>query len=165
MTRVRHIVLGSLAAIAIAIGAAFLSAQPTVRLLPDDTAVITLSISHAGARRCRDRTAEELAALPANMRRRQICERRRLPVRLEMDLDGEPVVAELLPPGGIAGDAASFLHQRIAVAAGRHEIALRIRDSDRAEGFDYATRQIVDLVPAQNLAIDFRPGDAGFRLR
>ena len=165
MSSVRHIILGSLVSIAIATGAALLSARPAITVLPDDTAVITLSISHAGARNCRDRTDEEMAKLPANMRRREVCERRRLPLLLEMDIDGATVLAEVLPPGGIAGDAASNLHRRFSVPAGSHEIALRLRDSDRAEGFDHTARRIVDLAAAQNLAIDFRAEDGGFRIR
>lgn len=165
MTGMRHAMLGTLVSVAVATGAAYLSAHPSVRVLPGDTAVITVSISHAGGRSCRDLSDEEMAKLPANMRRREVCERRRLPLLLEMDIDGATVLAEVLPPGGIAGDAASNLHRRIPVPAGPHEIALRLRDSDRAEGFDHTARRSVDLSPAQNLAIDFRADDGGFRLR
>ena len=98
------------------------------------------------------------------MRRPEVCERRRLPVRFEMDINGEPVVAELLPPGGIAGDASSQLYERITVPAGQHRIVLRLRDTERQEGFDHTADRQVDLAAAQNLAIDFN-AETGFRIR
>ena len=164
MNRARHLLVGGLCACAVALGAAWLSARPAIRTLSPDTAVIRLAISHAGARRCRTRTEAELAALPRNMQRAEVCERRRQPVRFEMDIDGAPVIAELLPPGGIAGDAASRLYRRLPVPAGRHRIVLRLRDTDRAKGFDHVAEREVDLAPARNLAIDFS-AETGFRLR
>jgi hypothetical protein len=41
----------------------------------------------------------------------------------------------------------------------------RLRDSDRSEGFDYERTGVLELAPAQSLAIDFRAEMGGFVLR
>ena len=38
----------------------------------------------------------------------------------------------------------------------------RLRDSDREEGFDYKRDAIIELVPGQNLVVDFRSEMGGF---
>lgn len=162
MTRLRHLVGGTLVSTAIIAAAAVLSAWPSVRTLPPDTAMITVSLSHGGARNCRPLTDEELAKLPPNMRRKEICDRRRLPVYLELDIDGETVLARSLPPGGIAGDGASRILERFTVHAGEHRIAVRLRDSARATGFDHDARWTVSIAPERSHAIDFRSEAGGF---
>ena len=49
--------------------------------------------------------------------------------------------------------------------AGRHELIARLRDSDRRDGFDYERTAMVELAPAQSVAIDFRPEMGGFVFR
>lgn len=162
MTPPLQLVLGALAMTALIAATALLSAWPSVRVLPQDMAILKLSISHGGARNCRELTEAELAKLPPNMRRTEVCERRRSPVYLELDIDGETVFAELLPPSGIAGDGASRAYQRFPLPAGEHSIAIRLRDSAREAGFDYAAERAISLTPARNLAIDFKADAGGF---
>jgi hypothetical protein len=64
---------------------------PKYQQIPSDVALIKLSISHLGERECRKRTPEELAKMPPNMRAPLDCPRERSDIRLEMDLDGEPI--------------------------------------------------------------------------
>jgi hypothetical protein len=85
-------------------------------------------------------------------------------VTVELLLDGAPLYHDLLPPTGLAGDGPSRAYQRFAVPPGRHELILRLRDSDR-EGFDYERTVTIDLAPAQSLAIDFRGEMGGFIFR
>ncbi len=164
MTRARPL-LGQ--AVAYILFAAFLgvfSVAPSYTYLEADRAVIKLSFSHAGDRvsPCRRLTQEEIAALPANMRRSEDCPRARLPLLVELELDGEIATHRLLPPVGLQRDGASSVYQRFQVAAGKHRIVARLRDSARSEGFDYEGEAEVEIVPGQNFVIDFRAESGGF---
>ena len=162
--RARHLVLGGLFLLAVSLAVALLSAWPSWRSLPRDTALLRLSFTHGGDRSasCRDRTAEELAELPPNMRLKQVCDRRRPPVYVELEVDGMTVFAESLPPRGLAGSGPSQVYERFALPAGAHDIAVRLRDRPATEGFDYAAERRVTLAPAESFVIDFRPEAGGF---
>ncbi len=162
MIRVRRLALGGLLTAAVISGVAALSAWPAYRSVPDGVAVVKLSFTHGGERDCRALTDAELAELPANMRRREVCDRRRPPVHVELDIDGEPAFAAALPPTGLSGDGPSRVYERFELAAGRHEIALRLRGTARDEGFTHTARREVTLAPGQSLAIDFEPEAGGF---
>lgn len=159
-----HLVLGGFAMLGLGLFVAQLSAWPSWRSLPEDTAVLRLSFTHGGDRSasCRDRTPEELAALPANMRRKQVCDRRRPPVYVELEIDDVLVFAETLPPRGIAGSGPSQAYERFLLPAGRHDIAVRLRDRPAPDGFGYAAETQVVLRPSQSFVIDFRPEAGGF---
>ncbi len=129
-----------------------------------DKALIRLSFSHAGEHKveCRRRTPEEIAALAPNMRRPFDCPRERIPLVVELVLDGELLYHGVLPPSGLAGDGASTVYQRFEVASGQHRLIVRLRDSRREQGFDYEREELVALRPRQNFVIDFRPQTGGF---
>ena len=69
------------------------------------------------------------------------------------------------PPSGLSGDGPSRVYQRFVVPAGKHEIATRMRDTARVEGFDHEKAGVVTLAADQNLVIDFHPGAGGFVFR
>jgi len=165
MSPIGHLVLGTLAATALSVGAAWLSAAPAYRALPEGMALVKLSFSHGGARNCRTLTEAELAKLPPNMRRKEVCDRGRAPVLVELDIDGTPVFHANLPPTGIAGDGPSQVYERFLLPAGTHDFVIRLRDTTRTEGFDQSAEQRVVLVSEQSLAIDFRPAEGGFIFR
>jgi hypothetical protein len=162
MTRTTRLILGTIATTAVIAAAAVLSAWPSYRALPEGVGVLKLSFSHGGARTCRQLTAAELAKLPPNMRRTEICARKRPPLYVELDLDGETVYRATLAPSGIAGDGPSRVYERFVLPAGGHDVAIRLRDTTRVEGFDYSAERRISLAPEQNFAIDFRPGAGGF---
>lgn len=145
-------------------GVAALSDRPTYRSLPEGAAVLKLSFVHGADRKaaCRKLSAEEIAALPPNMRRPQLCPRERPPLYVELDVDGRRLYAAELPPSGIAGDGPSRLYERFVLPAGSHEVAVRLRDTVRSEGFDWQAARRIDLAPADSRAIDFRPAAGGF---
>lgn len=147
------------------IGSASLIAnQPIFRALPADTAVLTMSFSHGADRRaaCRPLTEEEITNLPPNMRRTEICPRRRPPIFVELSVDGARLFEGDLPPSGIAGDGPSRIHEQFRVVAGEHDIEVRMRDNSATEGFDYTASRHVVLAPAQHAVIDFKPDAGGF---
>lgn len=149
--------------LAVVAGVAALSNRPTHRSLPEDTGVLTLSFHHGADRgaACRPATAEELAALPPNMRRPQICPRERPPIRVELDIDGKRVFEADVPPSGIGRSGPSRVHQRFVLPVGEHEIAVRLRDQP-GEEFSWHDERTVQIGPADHRVIDFRPTAGGF---
>lgn len=154
-------------ALAYALFAAFIgyfANQPAYTYTEPDKAVIKLSFSHAGDHKeeCRRRTQEELNAIAPNMRRPQECKRERVPLLVELELDGELLYRKLLPPSGLASDGASTAYNKFPVDAGTYRLTTRLRTSRRSEGYDYEKTAEVTLSPAQNFVVDFRPEMGGF---
>jgi len=146
---------------------AWFSADPAWRHHEPSQAQIKLSFNHAGAPagECRRLTPEEIAALPPNMRKPTDCPRGRVPVHIEIDVDGELLLAESLAPSGLAGDGQSTAYHRFAVAPGPHRIVTRLRDTGRETGFDYTAERDVVLAPRQNFVVDFQSTLGGFQFR
>ena len=144
---------------------AYFSKSPDYAFVDPEMGVIRLSFSHAGERKgpCRRLTPEEIAALPPNMRKPMDCPRERLPLLVELHLDGEVVYRRALPPSGIAGDGASTAYERFVVAPGYHRITVKLRDSAREGGFDYEGEKEMLIAPRQNVLVDFRADAGGFR--
>jgi len=152
----------------VAFGAAigYFSSRPTFEVMPPDQALVRLSFSH-GAKPvapCRERSDEELAKLPPNMRVKLECPRERAPVKVEVEMDGKPLYAIVAAPAGIRRDGASTVYRRLPVAAGRHVFKARL--SDLPDGkFDYTAEEVVELAPGRVLLIDFNAGQGGFLFR
>ncbi len=148
-------------------GVAFLSDRPLYRQIPENSAVMMLSFVHGADRRgeCRRLTPEEIAKLPPNMRRVQDCPRGRRSLYVELDLDGRNIYRADLPPTGIAGDGPSRVYQRFVLPAGKYEVAVRMRDTARTDGFDHERHDTIDFAPEQMLVIDYRAESGEFIFR
>jgi hypothetical protein len=146
---------------------AWLSDHPIYRQIPEGSAVMMLTFVHGADRRgeCRRLTPEEIAKLPPNMRRVQDCPRARRPVYVELDVDGRNFYRATLPPTGIAGDGPSRVYQRFVLPAGKYDVAVRMRDTARSEGFDHERRDSIDVVPDQLFVIDYRAESGEFVFR
>ncbi len=142
----------------------FLATRPAYTYLDPEKALIKLSFSHAGqhVEECRRLSQEELEQVAPNMRRPTQCPRERVPLLIEVMLDGELVYRDLLPPSGLASDGASTAYKKFPVSTGQHRLTVRLRDSRRASGFDYEKTADIMLTPQQNFVIDFRPELGGF---
>jgi hypothetical protein len=162
MTRARRLILGTIATAGIACVTAVLSAWPAYQALPEGAGLLKLSFTHGAERSCRTLTDDELVKLPVNMRRKEVCDRRRPPVYVELDIDSETRLRVTLPPTGVAGDGPSRIYERIVLPAGPHDIAVRLRDTARADGFDHTGAQHLSLAPGGNAVIDFRADAGGF---
>ena len=131
---------------------------PAYRQFPPGSAIVLLTFVHGADRKaeCRRLTPLEIAKLPPNMRRVQDCPRGRRPIYVELDLGGRASFRKSLPPTGIAGDGPSRIYQRFVVPAGKYNIAVRMRDTPRVDGFDHTREEAVTLVADQTFVIDFR---------
>lgn len=143
----------------------YFSKSPEYAYVDPQMALLRLSFSHAGERKgeCRRLTPEEIAALPPNMRKPLDCPRERLPLLVELHVDGQLLDRRALPPSGIAGDGASTAYERFVIAPGYHRINVRLRDTARKEDFDYEGEKQILFKPGQNVVIDFRAADGGFK--
>jgi hypothetical protein len=132
--------------------------RPVYRQVPEGSAIIVLTFVHGADRKaeCRRLSPEEIAKLPPNMRKVQDCPRGRRPIYVELELSGRDLFRASLPPTGIAGDGPSRVYQRFVVPAGRYEIAARMRDTPRTDGFDHQRTETVTLSPGQLFVVDFR---------
>lgn len=141
------------------------SAWPAPATVGPQQSLIKLSFTHAGARmeECRRRDPAEIAKLAPNMRVEMDCTRERVPVVVELMIDGELAYRDSHAPTGLWGDGPSVVYEKFWVPAGSHELQVRIRDSRRDSGFDYSASTRVDLQPQQNFVIDFRPDEQGVR--
>ena len=161
--RMHHLVMGGVLTLVFFLGVAWLSASPPWRNTPENMALLRLSFAHSGDRSasCRDRTPEELAKLPPNMRATQICDRRRPPIYVELEVDGALIYAAEIPPSGLAGSGPSRLYERLLLPAGTHNLTVRMNDNPATDAFGYEATRKVDLAPGQSFVIDFRK-DIGF---
>ena len=150
------------AAVAAVVGT--FSIAPSYTHFPPEKALITLSFAHGGKPKggCRSLSKSERAGLAPNMRRKRICPRRRLPVHIELDIDGRAIYKADLPPTGLSGDGPSRVYRRFVVPTGRHRLFARLRDTARRTGDDYRKEATVTLTPGQQFVIDFRQSLGGF---
>ncbi len=133
--------------------------------MPEGTALLRLSFAYSGVRNCRDRTPEELAALARNMRQKQICERRRLPVEVVMQIDGAPAFQALMQPSGLSGSGPSRIYRRFVVPAGQHRVSVALRADPAVSGFTHEASFDMDLSAGESAAIDFSSTAGNFVLR
>lgn len=139
--------------------------RPVYTHLAPDLAMIKLSVIHSAQRKgeCRRRTREELEALAPNMRTPFDCPRERLPIHIEVMLDGKTIYRRTLQPAGLFHGSQTRAYERLPVQAGRHDLVVRMIDSDRTEGYDYEKQAEITLSPGENFVIDFRAEMGGFQ--
>ncbi|MDH3469103.1 MAG: hypothetical protein OES26_25000 [Gammaproteobacteria bacterium] len=140
----------------------YFATSPSIKIIADDQAVITIAFSHAGQLRepCRQ---EELNKLPPNMRKLDDCPRERSPVTIEALLDDQPFYSAALSPPGLFGDGGVDVFHKAKVPAGKHRLSLKMNDSVRIEGFNHQLEQQVNIDPAQILLVGFE-SEQGFVL-
>ncbi|MDH4124416.1 MAG: hypothetical protein OEW64_01540 [Gammaproteobacteria bacterium] len=156
-----------LAYLVFAIGIGYFSVAPRYQYAAPGAAVVKLSLSHATNRvePCVRLTPEEVAALAPNMRRDEQCERARLPLQIEIELDGELVLATQAMPSGTWNDGPASIYHKFELPPGDYRLSARLRDSDRTDGWDYAYTGDVSLAAGRYLSITFRAENGGFEVR
>lgn len=145
---------------AAAVLAVLAAAGPALTWLPfspprPEGAELVVSFKHPGqvTENCRDRTPEELAALPPHMRQPRVCDRRREPVRLEVRIDGRTAASGRHEPGGLWGDGPSVAILRLPVEPGPHRVELVLDDGP--EGEPRRSSRLVDFPEAARRVVLF----------
>lgn len=160
-------VVQALLYVAFAVLTGYLSIAPGYRYADPELAVIKLSLSHAAERveECIKLTPDEINARALRGESLSNCGRERLPLSVEVDVDGETVIAVTAEPSGLWSDGPSSVYERIGVTAGSHTITVRLRDSARENGWDYEQTENVNLLPGRYFTITFRAANGGFAFR
>ena len=136
---------------------------PVYHQLGPDQALIKLSIVHEPqfVQACRQRTPEELAKLPPNMRAPMDCPRGRSDIRIQLEMDGKPLFETVMHPTGLSRDGVSTVYRRFEVKAGTYRLAARMNDNLVKPDFNHVKEAEVTLRPGQVLVVDFNPDKGG----
>lgn len=145
----------------------YFSNAPIYTHVDPNLALIKLSVIHTAERKgeCRRLTREELEELNPNMRKPFDCPRERLPMRLEVLLDGDIIYDETLQPAGLSRGSQTRAYKRLPATPGEHDLEVRMIDSDREEGYDYTASAKIMLSAGEIFVIDFRAETGGFIFR
>tara|TARA_B100000959_G_scaffold276338_1_gene330959 strand:- start:919 stop:1422 length:504 start_codon:yes stop_codon:yes gene_type:complete len=160
-----RILLGQIVAFTLfALVLGYFSNSPSYTYHDPTMALIMVSFSHASERKekCRRFTPEEIAALAPNMRRPMDCPRERVPVYVEVIMDGNSLLSKSYNPTGLAKDGSTSIYESIPVKPGQHQLITKLRDSNREDGFDYESKVSINLNPKELFVIDFRKDLDGF---
>jgi len=92
--------------------------------VPGETGELRLAWQYKSqpVEQCRRQTPEELAKLPAHMRREVVCERRLRSYLLEVAVDGAARVADTVRARGARADRPLGIFARVPLPPGRHEV-------------------------------------------
>ena len=143
----------------------YFSTNPIYKQIPDDVALVKLSMSHLGGRECRKRTADELAKLPPNMRAPLDCPRGRSDTKIVLELDDKPFYVVIMKPTGLSRDGVGTVFKRFELKAGTYKLAARMNDNLVNPGYNFVKEEQITLKPAQVLVIDFNPDQGGLFFR
>lgn len=145
----------------------YFSTSPHYRLLGDGEGLLRLSLQHPGRLlvECRQRSAEELAKMPPNMRTSADCPRERSPVAVRIELDGKPIIDDSYAPAGLSRDGASAAYRRMPIPTGPHRLHVRINDDKNVKGYTHDREFALNVKPGQIVLIDFQPELGGVVIR
>ena len=153
------------AAFAAVIG--YFSIAPGYRYADPGLATIKLSLSHAADRveACVKPTPQEINERALAGKALNECSRERLPLTIELDIDGTRVQQVTATPSGLWNDGPSSVYERLSVEPGEHTITVRLRDTARTDGWDYEYSERATLVAGRYFTITFRAETGGFTFR
>ena len=89
-------------------------------------------------RSCRILSPAEVEALPQHMRRDEVCETRVEPYRLQVDIDGQRVLADTLHAAGARQDRPIYVYYDLPLAPGEYAIDVRFEQVGPADVDDVA---------------------------
>lgn len=152
---------------AFAAGLAWFATNPPYRYADPEMASVKVSLSHAADRiaPCIQLTPEQIAELAMNMKQTEACERERLPLFVEIDIDGETVFSLEAEPTGLWNDGPSSVYERFAIQPGPHRVTARLRDTSRTDGWDYTHSADVVLEKGRYFTVTFKAETGGFNFR
>lgn len=152
---------------AFALCVGYFSVAPSYDYADPGVATIKLSLSHAANRveECVKLTPQQINERAAKGLPLNECGRERLPVTVELEIDGARVLLVTAAPSGLWNDGPASVYERLDVAPGTHTVTVRLRDSARQQGWDYERSESVTLSPGRYFTISFRAETGGFGFR
>lgn len=134
---------------------------PLYSPVPQGHGELKLSMAHLTERLepCRQLSAEEIAALPPNMRVVEQCPRGRVSAFVELEADGALLFEGAVRPVGLARGGRTYLQARWSLPAGNYQLELRLRDSPREAGFDLVERFSLNLDSSESALLSVGDGE------
>lgn len=117
---------------------------PSFDPLPAEHGRLTLAVAHLSERvePCRQLSEAERMELPPTRRVTEVCERARIPVKVELVINGRTLVAQEFQPSGFHADGRIFLVQRWALPVGNYRAELTLTgptaETSRQEVFEFS---------------------------
>lgn len=135
----------------------YFATSPSIKLIEDNEAMLTIAFAHAGELRepCRRLSQEELLKLPPNMRKLDECSRERSPVIVEAKLDGKIIYNKTMSAPGIYEDGGVDVYYNSKIPVGKHSLEMKMDDSVRNKGFNHVFEQEISINPRQIMLVDF----------
>lgn len=128
---------------------------PPFNPLPADYGRLTLAVAHLSERGhpCRQLSERERMELPPTRRVTEVCERARVPVKIELVVNGRTLLAGAFEPSGLHDDGRVYLVESWLLPAGRYRAELtltgRTQETSRHEVFEFFlppdTNAVVDI--------------------
>lgn len=180
MRRLPRLLLAATVAVAGLLVLAALS-QAGYTASPDDAGEVRLTWRARVPRveECRRLTQEEQAALPAHMRREEVCEGRVASYRLEVHVDGRSVRSATVSGAGARGDRPLYVFERLPLDPGAHDLTVsfvRVGPGDGGAGAGAAggdaevpdrllLRETFELGPREVALVVYEPSRRRLELR
>lgn len=151
----------ALAALRLAVAVGLMAAIGVVAHLPlgrpaqDAGLRLALRADRAKIEICRDRSAEELAALPAHMRQARICQETAVDYRLRVVIDDRQRLERTVRHRGVRRNRPLIADELLRLEAGRHRVVI-----DFSPALEEASPAEGSALPSYRLAetIDFPRG-------
>jgi coenzyme F420-reducing hydrogenase delta subunit len=125
---------------------------------------LVVSFNHSGAlTEARKLTEEELASRLPHMRAQVNVTRRRVPVRLRVQVDGQTVLDQSYQPKGLSHDGPSMAVARLPVSPGSHRVRVEIADTADPNVWTKHWDESVEFQESRNRVVLFDT-KAGFSL-
>lgn len=130
LAQARYLVAGTIL-LAVTLGISLLLHQPATNPLPEQ-GLIRVAINHGGKLiAASDRLPEEIIAkLPSNIEPAQVLGGERFPVRLRLEVDGEPVLETMYKPRGLRHEGTMYGLETWWLPPGEHFVQIWLMDDE-----------------------------------
>ncbi|MBM4365417.1 MAG: hypothetical protein FJ102_04330, partial [Deltaproteobacteria bacterium] len=123
---------------------------------------LVVAFKHSGAKGgCRKLSEAEKAALPAHMRRDEVCDRGRAPVRLRVTVDGTVTHEQAYAPRGLWGDGNSIAIVTLPLPVGPHQVTIAIGETTDPEEWSHVRTESVEAIDGRRVVISHVKGAGG----
>lgn len=133
-------IVGLFVACLIALG----SDLPYATETPENSSLV-VSFRHPGqvSEVVKTLSKEELEDTPVHMRQAELRERRRMPVRIRVKVDGKTVLEKSFSPKGVWGDGPSVAVESITVPQGNHRVEIAVGDGSDEDEWQFTDEQSI----------------------
>ncbi len=123
---------------------------------------LVVAFKHSGAKGgCRKLSEAEKAALPPHMRRDEVCDRGRAPVRLRVTVDGAVTHEAPYAPRGLWGDGNSIAIVTLPLAVGPHVVTVALGETTDPGEWSYVRTENVEAKDGERVVISHVKGVGG----